>query len=175
MIGRVISGFQSGADIAGIRAAKAAGIATGGWLPKGYLTEDGPRPEYLELYGAKEYPGGTTVASRYRVRAIANVKDSDATLCFFNGQHALSTSTLNAQADCKQFNRLFRPVGIQFGSQRETVSPRDTPAVTAAWLVDNRVCVLNVAGSRESKRVGIQAAVERYLAEVFRIMQGETS
>ena len=49
MIDRVISGGQTGADQAGWRAAKASGIPTGGWMPKGFLTEDGPRPEFAGL------------------------------------------------------------------------------------------------------------------------------
>jgi hypothetical protein len=38
MIERVISGGQTGADQAGWRAARAAGIPTGGFMPKGFLT-----------------------------------------------------------------------------------------------------------------------------------------
>jgi hypothetical protein len=52
MLDKTISGGQTGADQAAWRAAKAHAIATGGWMPKGFLTEDGPRPEFAELYGA---------------------------------------------------------------------------------------------------------------------------
>src|SRR3954453_21838055 len=52
MLERVISGGQTGADLAGWRAARAAGIATGGWMPRGFWTEAGERPEFAELYGA---------------------------------------------------------------------------------------------------------------------------
>jgi hypothetical protein len=37
MLERVISGFQTGADIAGIHAARAHGIPTGGATPRGFL------------------------------------------------------------------------------------------------------------------------------------------
>jgi hypothetical protein len=56
MLDRVITGGQSGADQAGWRAARAAGIPTGGFMPKGFLTEDGPRPEFAEEFGAVEMP-----------------------------------------------------------------------------------------------------------------------
>ena len=46
MLERVISGGQTGADQAGWRAARAFGIPTGGAMPKGFLTEDGPCPEF---------------------------------------------------------------------------------------------------------------------------------
>src|SRR5262249_6057013 len=41
MIGKVISGGQTGVDQVALRAAKACGIPTGGWAPKGWRTEDG--------------------------------------------------------------------------------------------------------------------------------------
>ena len=48
----IITGGQSGVDQAGRRAAKAFGIPTGQAMPRGFLTEDGPPPEFAELYGA---------------------------------------------------------------------------------------------------------------------------
>jgi hypothetical protein len=39
MLERVISGGQTGADQGGLRAARACGIPTGGWAPRGWLTE----------------------------------------------------------------------------------------------------------------------------------------
>lgn len=50
MIEKVISGAQTGADVAGLKAAKACDILTGGFIPKRYKTLDGPKPEYEELY-----------------------------------------------------------------------------------------------------------------------------
>jgi hypothetical protein len=42
MIEKVMSGGQTGADHGGLRAARRCGIATGGWAPRGWLTEAGP-------------------------------------------------------------------------------------------------------------------------------------
>jgi hypothetical protein len=75
MLDRVISGGQSGADQAGWRAARAAGITTGGSMPKGWLTEDGPRPEFAEIYNAVEMP-----TADYRARTEQNARESNATL-----------------------------------------------------------------------------------------------
>ena len=36
---KIISGGQTGADMGGLLAAKDLGIRTGGWMPKGWLTE----------------------------------------------------------------------------------------------------------------------------------------
>jgi Circularly permutated YpsA SLOG family len=51
------------------------GIPTGEWMPLGFLTEEGPRPEFVKLYGAVEMP-----TSDYRARRQQNVRDSQATL-----------------------------------------------------------------------------------------------
>ena len=50
MLDRIITGGQSGADQVGWRVARAFDIPTGGWMPKGYLTEEGPRPEFAEQH-----------------------------------------------------------------------------------------------------------------------------
>jgi hypothetical protein len=48
---KIISGGQTGVDRGALKAAKAAGLETGGWMPRGWLSEDGPHPEFAELYG----------------------------------------------------------------------------------------------------------------------------
>jgi hypothetical protein len=62
MLGLVVTGGQTGADQGGWRAARAAGIPTGGWMTRGFLTEtpdgrgDESHPEFAGLYGAHELP-----------------------------------------------------------------------------------------------------------------------
>ncbi|MGO9405966.1 MAG: YpsA SLOG family protein, partial [Acidimicrobiales bacterium] len=87
MLEKIISGGQSGADRAGWRAAKAFGVSSGGWMPRGFLTEDGPHPEFADQYGAAELP-----ADSVRDRTEQNVLATDATLWFG------VTTTLRAQA-----------------------------------------------------------------------------
>lgn len=77
MLEKIVTGGQSGADLAGWYAAKAHGIPTGGAMPRGFLTEDGPRPDYAELFGAVELP-----TDSYRARTVRDVADSDGTLWF---------------------------------------------------------------------------------------------
>jgi hypothetical protein len=91
MLERVISGFQTGADIAGIYAARAHGIPTGGAMPRGFLTEDGPRPDYAELYGAVELP-----TPSYPERTRRNVADGDGTLWFGDWHSPGGKATLDA-------------------------------------------------------------------------------
>jgi hypothetical protein len=76
MLTRVISSGQTGADQAGLRAARAAGIPTGGWAPKGWLTEKGPSL-WLADFGLVECP-----EPGYPPRTRANVRDSDGSIWF---------------------------------------------------------------------------------------------
>jgi Circularly permutated YpsA SLOG family len=77
MLTKVLTGGRGGAEQAAWRAAKACGLAVGGWMPEGFPTEDGPRPEFAELYGSLELPidNGTAPTEH-------NIQESDATLWF---------------------------------------------------------------------------------------------
>jgi hypothetical protein len=75
----------------GWRAARAFGIATGGWMPLGILTEEGPRPEFAALFGAVEIP-----TPDYRARTKRNVADSATTLRFADAAPPGARATLGA-------------------------------------------------------------------------------
>lgn len=151
---RVISGGQTGADRAGLAAAKAAGLATGGWMPKGFRAQDGPRPSFAVLYGMAEH-----ASDRYPPRTALNVKESDATLCFATDWDSPGEA-------------LTRRVCERYGRPRLEVTPGGplAPADVAEWLKANAVRVLNVAGNTERTSPGIGAFVEAFLGEVFRLM-----
>src|SRR4051812_31809938 len=91
MLERIISGGQTGADQAGWRAARAYGIPTGGAMPKGFLTEDGPRPDFAGLYRAVELPSTSPFA-----RTKFNVLDADGTLWFGDWHSPGGVATLAA-------------------------------------------------------------------------------
>jgi hypothetical protein len=159
---RVISGGQVGADIAGLRAAKAAGIPTGGNIPLGFLTLYGMRPEYAELYGLKE-----TISQRYPSRTFLNVKESDATIRFayrWNSPGELCTYHA-VQAFGKPWldiNPLdYSPVtGFD-------LSEGKPPLVVADWIREKQVRVLNIAGNADEQ---LEPFVEEFLTEVFRFL-----
>ena len=77
MVERVISGGQTGADEAGLAVAKELGIPTGGYIPKGWLTETGPRPDLAIAYGMTE-----AATADYPERTRLNVLSSDGTVVF---------------------------------------------------------------------------------------------
>ena len=47
------------------------------------------------------------------------------------------------------------------------------PCHVAAWIAENKIGTLNVAGSREDEEPGIGDRVERFLAEVLRQLDHE--
>ena len=77
MVTRIISGGQTGADQAGLAVAKRLGIVTGGFVPKGFLTEAGPRPDVAAEYGLEE-----TNTAAYPERTERNVRLANGTVVF---------------------------------------------------------------------------------------------
>lgn len=71
---KVISGGQTGADMGGLQAACFVGLPTGGWAPRGWQTELGPRPELLKMLGLTESHGS------YPVRTKQNIDAADFTI-----------------------------------------------------------------------------------------------
>jgi hypothetical protein len=150
MLDQIISGGQTGADQAAWRAARAFGVPTGGWMPQGFLTEDGPRPEFVERYAAAEMP-----TDSYPARTEQNVRDSDATVWFG------VTTTSGAHATVGACQRLGKPcLPVDPDASFE-------PSHVATWIAENRVRTLNVAGNRESEETGIGERVERFVGQVL--------
>lgn len=125
---KIISGGQTGADLAGLQAAQSLGIQTGGTAPKGYRTEIGPNPELHTLYGLVESP-----STNYLHRTAENIRNSDATVIFGNTMSPGSRQTINIAA-----------------SQNKPLIINPTPEALREFLINHEVEVLNVAGNRAS-------------------------
>ncbi len=144
----IISGGQTGVDQAALRVAKTLGIATGGWMPKGWRTEQGPRPEFRDLYGMQEH-----ARADYAARTQKNVEVSDATLLLGSTNSRGCRTTLMC---CRARNKPFLAI------------PADENIAAAAseirrWIGDRKIAVLNVAGNREETEPGIGAWAEAVL------------
>jgi hypothetical protein len=119
-------------------------------MPKGFLTEDGPHPEFAEGYGAVEMP-----TDSYPARTEQNVQDSDATLWFGD------TTTSSAQATVGACQRLGKPCMLVYpGASFE-------PSHVATWISKNQIRTLNVAGNPERDESGIGDRVEQFLGQVL--------
>jgi hypothetical protein len=189
MIERVISGGQTGADQAGWRAAKAGGIPTGGWMPKGYRTEgrvndagfltaDESHPEFAELYGAKEHHS-PEYPPRTRMNAAYVADEAGAVICFDAGErmspgtkllNGIVVDLLRRGLQVHHFVIRLKPNGSD-PSGFSLANGAYSEAYAARFLANSYADRLMVAGNRESSAPGIGAFVERYLSEVFRLLR----
>lgn len=148
MLQRIVSGGQTGVDRGALDAAISLGIEHGGWCPRGRLAEDGRVPDMYELVemNSREYPP----------RTEQNVIDSDATLILYRGR--LSGGTNFTVQMAQKHSRPCLLVDLDIGQDVNEVR---------AWLRENGVDVLNVAGPRESSSRGIGREAREYLLVVF--------
>ena len=142
---KIVSGGQTGADQGGLEAGKYLGLETGGWMPKNFMTEDGPRPDFVARYGVREHS-----SPRYPPRTTANVRDAQATVWF--GKTG-SAGYRCASAACNKYERRLLVV----------CSPKDL----RDFIEAHRIRILNVAGNRESKNPGLRELVIRTFLEAF--------
>ena len=145
---KIISGGQTGADQAALRAARRLGIETGGWMPRGWRTEEGQRPEFRGRYGMQEHE-----RSDYPSRTWRNVKIADGTLILGNVETSGCSLTLRV---CEGLEKpvLIVPRSRDFDSAHREIR---------TWIHENKIAVLNVAGNREELNPGIGAWAEQLL------------
>ncbi len=151
----IISGGQTGADLAGLEVAYQNGIPTGGFAPKGWKTNKGPNILLRDKYHLKEHPMG------YKERTWANVEASHATvrLCV-DFWSAGEICTMNA---IKYYNRPYFDVYLP------------SPAATfefITWLNINNITTLNVAGNSQNTRgYDIYTMAFNYLNNVIKTIR----
>lgn len=142
----MISGGQSGVDRAALDAALAAGLAIGGWCPRGRWAEDGPID--------RAYPLRETPLAPVSQRTLWNLRDSDGTLILCRGRPRGGTA-LTLQAVRRKPRLLVDP------------DDRHRLRFVRGWLIGQRIAVLNVGGPRASEDPGIYRAARGFLAALF--------
>jgi hypothetical protein len=144
----IVSGGQTGVDRAALDAARARGLAVGGWCPRGRWAEDGAI--------ANDYPLRETATDDPAERTCFNVRDTDATLVLtFGAPDSGTRLTVDIARE------LERPLGVFDLAIANAWDIR-------AWLAATRPGCLNVAGPRESNAPGIYARARALLEDVFR-------
>lgn len=144
MLKKIISGGQTGADMAGLMAGRALKIPTGGTAPKFWMTENGSKEKFLQGLGLVEGPTG------YKERTRMNVRDADATVIF----------GITSSAGTKLTIRYAQMQG-------KLLTKNPTAAVLRNWIKVNDIQILNVAGNRESKNSGIGTRAFDILVEAL--------
>ena len=155
MLRKVISGGQTGVDRAGLDAAMAAGVPTGGYCPRGRKAEDGVVPDRYLLQELE--------SAEYCVRTEKNVTDSDGTLILNKGK--LSEGTLlTYQYTVKHLQPC---LVVQLDGE-----PPTDPCHVVRWIHGQKIKILNVAGPRESKVPdGIYQEAFSYLEKVLSLLR----
>ena len=150
MIEQIISGGQTGADIAGIDAAIEVGVTYGGWLPKGRKSENGSVPKtYTEFWEMDR--GG------YLMRTEQNVIDSDGTVIFTYGR--LSGGSSLTKKFAVKHKRPWLHVDLD--------ADRDPIYTIKDWIVEWDIKILNVAGKSASKAPSIYDHVKKTIIGVL--------
>lgn len=170
-ITRIISGGQDGVDVAALRAAKSVGLATGGWMPKGFKTQSGCRPEYRELYRMRE-----TASASYTARTFDNAAWPDSATLLLGpdasspGMRCTMQATVKAGCFSYQCWLPTLPSGdIEPLGRNSTLRLIDS---IVRWLhsADSfGVTTINVAGNRGSRfevtaQEWVETALRGYLA-----------
>ena len=143
---KIISGGQTGADQAGLRAARQLGLETGGWAPKGWRTEDGPAP-WLADFGLAEHS-----SPLYPPRTHANAADADCTIWFGS---ITSPGYQCTVAGCAKVNK---PCFV--------MSDDLESAQTQLRSYADRFGIINVAGNRASKNPNLA----QFVMETFEVL-----
>jgi hypothetical protein len=154
---KIISGGQIGADIAALQSAKEVGYETGGWMPKGFLTKNGPKPEYAEMYGMIE-----TADGGYPVRTRLNVGNSDVTI-----RYGSNFSSYGEQLTARLIGEFKVPhLDIHVHPTEFNIFP--DPWYLADWLLIYKPEIINVAGNSYPK---IESTVQLHFTKALRMLK----
>lgn len=150
MLNLVISGGNSGSDLAGLVAAERCGIPTGGTAPKNYKTEAGFQPILRDRFNLVECG-----LYSYPARTAININNSDVTVILSTNMNSPGT-------------KLTIRLCIDSGRKYFTANPfTDNPDQLKDFLMYHRPKTVNIAGNRESVSPGITRSAANYLTRCF--------
>lgn len=174
---KIISGGQTGVDLAGLDAAKKNGLETGGWMPRRWQNLEGQQPHFATLYGMNEHR-----SVGYAPRTKQNIVDSDGTLIIATNQSSpgtrltISAAKLfkkkificNIAEDCNiGCQKCRRPMELQSGELQCISCIGNLGDVIYNWIIDNKFEIVNIAGNSEQTSPGIYDQAFKILDEVF--------
>lgn len=152
---KIISGGQTGVDLAALDAAVRCGLLTGGFMPPGFRNEDGYFPEFAKTYGLTEGE-----APGYLSRTEMNVRQSDFVLIISPKNSPGSIATANLALKLRVGYKMIKYAKL-------SVDNKKLVADIAAIINYKKPKVLMVAGNRESVCPGIYEKSLPFLIEVF--------
>lgn len=154
MIEKLISGGQTGADIAALDVALRFGFPHGGWCPKGRRSLEGPIPARYQLQ--------ETPSANYLQRTEWNVRDSDGTVVF-----TLAGTVTGGSLRTIEFARKRGKPCLHLSREPGLIGYRNRSELLQEFVREHDIRLLNVAGSRESKEPGIHQWAMGVLGAAF--------
>lgn len=152
MLKKVISGAQTGVDLAALDAANMVGLLTGGTMPFGFKNHDGVHPDFVDKYGIT-----CSKSSSYAARTRLNVGDSDGTL-----RIARNLNSKGEICTMKSIKSLKKPYfDIDLNSDCDI-------NLAIRWLISENISILNVAGNSERTAPGIYKKSFEILHSIFK-------
>lgn len=152
---RVISGGQIGADVAGLMAAKAVGLETGGTAPRTFRIHGGTNPELGTVYGLVEH-----LDFGYRPRTIQNVMNSDATIII--AKNLASPGCLLTSRTAVQRKKPLLEIEVPY-TEIEDYEPYIQRVI--GFLEKHHVKCVNIAGNRDHEGNGF--SLEHTVMEIL--------
>ena len=149
---KIISGGQTGADIAAVDAAISCSFPYGGFIPKGRVCEKGKIPShYIHFTEA--------VNDNYNLRTSKNVRASDITIIFTHGP--LTGGSKFTKDCCDVSKKKYLHVNLN------VVDKEDAVESVTRFIQYYQAEVVNVAGSRASKSPLLYAQVKHIMQSVI--------
>lgn len=169
MIGKIISGGQTGVDRAALDVAIDLDIQYGGWCPKGRLDENGTIPS---KYKNLEELNGTFSNDKenYDTRTKKNIQNSDGTLIILPSLSLLTRikdGTFLTIEEASSSKKPYLIVDISAGAEAINLCTN--------WMRENDIITLNIAGPRESNCPGIYSLSREFLRNLISELRKSSS
>jgi len=162
---KIISGGQTGGDMAGLIAAKLMGLKTGGTAPNKFITANGPKPDLLNMmYGLRE---GVVDPKTFPMRTMANVDNANATVAQLVKPSPGTGNTIGYAESGRWQKASNETPGVRGGYRPHAVVGADKAEAIKLirQLLEQNPEILNVAGHREGSVPGIEQRLKQWLME----------
>lgn len=148
---KIISGGQTGADIAALDWALENSLPHGGWCPQGRRMEAGSIDAKYQL--------SETPSDKYLQRTKWNVRDSDGTVIF-----SLENTLTGGSKKTVQFAIKLKKPWLHISQE---LPLEQVVSALQEFITQNDIQILNVAGPRASKAPGISPFVKTVLGKAL--------
>lgn len=168
MIEKIITGGQTGADLAALDAALELNINYGGYCPAGRINEDGEIPEKYKKLEEISFNRPYTEMENYEARTIKNATIADGTLILVpcyplpNTIQDGTKLTIHAALD--------KSLIINLSDEQQSNIER-----IVKWVKEKNIKVLNIGGPRESSSPGIYQKSLDFLRKVLPLIAKKSS